>query len=122
MVTSITNFGRSGAADWLMQRVSAVILLAYFLCVGAFLVTTDELTYDLWSSYFNSRPMRIFSLLAIISLAAHAWIGMWSVSTDYLTTRMAGKNGNTLRWVFQAGTAVLIFVYFVWTIEILWGV
>jgi succinate dehydrogenase / fumarate reductase membrane anchor subunit len=66
--------------------------------------------------------MRIFSLLAIISLAAHAWIGIWGVSTDYLTTRMAGSNGDTLRWIFQAACAVLIFVYFVWTIEILWGV
>jgi len=122
MVTSITNYGRSGAADWLMQRVSAIILLAYFVVVGGFLVTTDSLTFDVWSSFFHSRPMRIFSLLAIISLAAHAWIGMWSVSTDYLTTRMAGQYGNVMRWFFQAGSAVLIFVYFVWTIEILWGV
>jgi succinate dehydrogenase / fumarate reductase membrane anchor subunit len=122
MVTSITNYGRSGAADWLMQRVSAVILLAYFLCVGAFIVTADGLTYEAWSSYMDSRPMRIFSLLAVISLAAHAWIGMWSVSTDYLTTRMAGAHGNQMRWIFQAACAVLIFVYFVWTIEILWGV
>ncbi len=122
MVTSITSYGRSGTADWLMQRVSAVILLAYFLCIGGFLVTTPDLSFDVWSSYFNTRAMRIFSLLAIISIAAHAWIGIWGVSTDYLTTRMAGANGDTLRWIFQAACAVLIFVYFVWTIEILWGV
>lgn len=122
MVTSITSYGRSGTADWLMQRVSAVILLAYFLCVGGFLVTTSDLTFDVWSAYFDTRAMRIFSLLAIIALAAHAWIGIWGVSTDYLTTRMAGPKGDTLRWIFQAACAVLIFVYFVWTIEILWGV
>jgi succinate dehydrogenase / fumarate reductase membrane anchor subunit len=122
MVTSITSYGRSGTADWLMQRVSAVILLAYFLCVGGFIVTTADLTFDVWSAYFNNRAMRIFSLLAIIALAAHAWIGIWGVSTDYLTQRMAGSKGDTLRWIFQAGCAVLIFVYFVWTIEILWGV
>ena len=34
MVTAVTSMGRSGLSDWLMQRVTAVILLAYFLYVG----------------------------------------------------------------------------------------
>ena len=38
MVTSVTSMGRSGLYDWLMQRVTAVILLAYFLYVGAVLL------------------------------------------------------------------------------------
>ena len=29
MVTQVTNLGRSGLYDWLMQRASAVVLLAY---------------------------------------------------------------------------------------------
>ncbi|RLA58972.1 MAG: succinate dehydrogenase, hydrophobic membrane anchor protein, partial [Gammaproteobacteria bacterium] len=37
MVTAVTNLGRSGLYDWLMQRVTAVILLAYFLYVGCVL-------------------------------------------------------------------------------------
>ena len=34
MVKSVTSFGRSGLSDWLLQRVSGVILLAYALCLG----------------------------------------------------------------------------------------
>ena len=34
MVTTVTSMGRSGLYDWLMQRVSAVILLAYFLFIA----------------------------------------------------------------------------------------
>ena len=34
MVTSVTNLGRSGLFDWLVQRFSAVILGAYMLCAG----------------------------------------------------------------------------------------
>ncbi|MGB0744865.1 MAG: succinate dehydrogenase, hydrophobic membrane anchor protein, partial [Opitutales bacterium] len=30
MVTAVTSFARSGLADWLVQRISAVILAAYF--------------------------------------------------------------------------------------------
>ena len=41
-----------------------------------------------WKALFEQTWMRIFSLLAILSLAAHAWIGMWAVLTDYLTERL----------------------------------
>lgn len=122
MVTSITNYGRSGAQDWLIQRASAIVLLAYTICVGWFLVSHSNLTYAEWSEYMNTRAMRIFSLATVLALVMHAWIGMWGVSTDYFTTRMAGANGNMLRWIFQAGCGVIIFVYLIWTIEILWGV
>ena len=43
MVRSVTSFGRSGLSDWLVQRVSGVILLAYFLCIGAAKAGTDWL-------------------------------------------------------------------------------
>ena len=35
MVTSVTSFSRNGVSDWLVQRVSAVLLGVYF--VGLFL-------------------------------------------------------------------------------------
>jgi succinate dehydrogenase hydrophobic anchor subunit len=28
MVTAVTSFGRNGLSDWLMQRITALILLA----------------------------------------------------------------------------------------------
>lgn len=119
MVTSVTSFGRSGLSDWLVQRVSAVILLAWFLCVGASLL--GGIDYAGWKAMFELTSMRIFTLLAILSLAAHAWIGMWSVGTDYLTERMMGKAGNVLRLVYQIACSLAIFVYVVWGIQILWG-
>ena len=35
MVTAVTSMGRSGLYDWMMQRVTAVILLAYFCFLHA---------------------------------------------------------------------------------------
>ena len=119
MVKAVTSFGRSGLSDWLVQRVSAVILLSWFLCVGATLVS--GVGYLEWKSMFASTGMRIFTVLAILSLAAHAWIGMWSVGTDYLTERLMGKTGNLLRLAYQIGCSLVIFVYVIWTIQILWG-
>lgn len=119
MVTSVTSFGRSGLSDWLLQRVSGVILLAYFICIGGTLL--GGVNYAEWQAIFDGTAMRIFTLLAILSLAAHAWIGMWAVGTDYLTERLMGKKGNVLRLAFQLGCSLVIFIYVIWGTQILWG-
>jgi succinate dehydrogenase membrane anchor subunit len=119
MVRSVTSFGRSGLSDWLVQRVSGVILLAYFICIGGILM--GGVDHASWQGIFEGTAMRVFTLLAILSLAAHAWIGMWAVGTDYITERLMGKKGNVLRLAFQVGCGLVIFVYVIWGIQILWG-
>ena len=65
--------------------------------------------------------MRIFSLLALLALAAHAWVGLWTVLTDYVTERQMGAKAAVIRLFLQTGMAICIFVYVVWGIQILWG-
>ena len=121
MVTAVTNFGRSGLSDWLLQRVSALVLLAYLLFITVYLAVSGDLTHAQWQGLFSQTWMRIFSLAALLSLAMHAWIGLWSVSTDYLTERAMGPKGNVLRLLFQAFLAIVLFTYVVWGIQVLWG-
>lgn len=115
MVTSITSFGRSGLYDWMMQRVTAVILMAYTIFMIGYLLFSSDLSYASWSSLFQNTAMRIFTLLAILSMVAHAWIGLWSVSTDYIKK-------TSIRFAFQSVCGLLAFIYVVWGIQILWGV
>jgi|TARA_R110002072_G_scaffold146456_2_gene293274 succinate dehydrogenase / fumarate reductase membrane anchor subunit len=119
MVTPVTSLGRSGLYDWFVQRASAVILLAYFLFVGWTVVRGVD--YKAWDALFSQTWMRVFSLLALVSLCAHAWVGLWAVFTDYLTERMLGAAGNALRLLAEAVSAIIMFTYFVWGIQILWG-
>ncbi len=121
MVTSVTNLGRSGLYDWVIQRFSAIILAAYTLCIMGSLVFQPELDYAAWRALFGHTAMRIFSLITLFSLCAHAWIGMWTISTDYLTTRHAGKYGTIIRLFFQFGCALLTLIYLLWGIEIFWS-
>lgn len=119
MVTIVTSFGRSGLSDWLLQRVTAVILLSWIICVGSTLL--GGVDYASWKAMFELTSMRIFSLLAILSLAVHAWIGMWAVFTDYVTERLLGPKGHAIRFCLQILCILTIFVYVVWGIQILWG-
>ncbi|MFZ5601921.1 MAG: succinate dehydrogenase, hydrophobic membrane anchor protein [Pseudomonadota bacterium] len=122
MVTSVTSLGKSGLYDWVIQRASAVVLGVYFLCLMGFLISTPDLTYTQWHAFMSSTYMRVFSLLALLSMAAHAWVGLWTVSTDYITTRQLGAIATPLRIAVQAGFVLVTIVYVIWGAQILWGI
>lgn len=121
MVKNVTSFGRSGVSDWVVQRISAVVLGIYFAGLLGFMLLSPDLGYAEWQALFSATWMRIASLAALLSLCAHAWIGMWTIATDYLTNDFFGSAGTTLRLVFQSACLLLIFVYLVWGVQILWG-
>ena len=115
MGVSITNFGRSGLHDWLIQRFSAVVLALYTVFIVGYLIGHPGLSYAEWKELFECTSVRIFTLLALISTVAHAWIGMWTISTDYM-------KGTGIRFLFQAICFLAMFAYLVWGIELIWGV
>jgi len=122
MVTNVTNFSRSGLYDWMAQRVSAVILAAYTLFLLGYLFFGSHLTYAAWHGLYSSTGMRVFSLLALVALSVHAWVGMWTISTDYLTPMALGKLATVVRFLFQAACGIAMFAFFVWGVQILWGI
>lgn len=122
MVTSVSSFGRSGLADWVVQRVSAVILLAYVIFLVGFIVLNPDMQFRDWQALFHALWVKMFTLLALLSLCAHAWVGMWTIGTDYITARMVGPRATFLRALYQLGCLALLFVYFIWCIQILWSV
>jgi len=119
MVTSVTSFSRTGLSDWLIQRVTSLVLLAYFLLIAYQL--TGSVDYTSWRALFDQTWMKVFTLMAALSLVAHAWIGLWSVFTDYLTERMLGPAGNVIRLVCQLGTSLSLVGYVIWIIVIVWS-
>ena len=119
MVTAVTSLGRSGLYDWLMQRISAVVLLAYFVFVACVLL--GGVDYASWKALYSQTWMRIFSLMTLLSLGVHAWVGIWGVLTDYFTERLMGSTGTILRFVLQMLCGLTMFTYLVWGIQILWG-
>ncbi len=121
MVTNITNLSRSGLYDWMVQRVTAVVLAAYTLFMVIWLLSQPEVGYQFWKELFEQTWMRIFSLMTLFSLGAHAWIGMWTISGDYLNERALGSKALVVRFLFQALCGLVMFSYLVWGVQILWG-
>lgn len=122
MVTNITSLGRNGVYDWLVQRISAVVLLAYFVFLLVYVATNTDLSFSQWQNLFSHTWMRVFSLTALLSLCAHAWIGMWTISTDYFTSAVLGTAATVIRLGFQLVCLLILISYFVWCVQILWSI
>jgi succinate dehydrogenase / fumarate reductase membrane anchor subunit len=121
MVTNITSLTRSGLSDFVVQRVTAVIMGMYTLCILGFFIVTVDVSHAQLVGYLGSMPMKIFSTLMIFSTAAHAWIGMWTVGTDYIRGHYFGKHATVFRLFYQGGVLVFLFGYIAWALQLFWS-
>ena len=121
MMAFLARFTHTGPSDWIIQRITSVLMLAYTIFLVGYVLANPELTYGQWSDLNSLLSMRLFTLVTISAVAYHAWIGMWCVLTDYVTVRLIGPKANGLRKVLQSGLGFILLLYVVWTIKILWG-
>lgn len=119
-MTTVTSFGRSGLADFVLQRASAVVLAAYALCVFGFFLF-GQVDHAGLAAFFGNLPMRAFSTLALLALAAHGWIGMWTVGTDYVRRHYFGRGHSVYLAAYQLACLAAVFVYLVWPLAVIWG-
>lgn len=104
----------SGTLDWVVQRLSAIILAVYlFIGVAALAIQPEPVSYALWLSWFEPVWVKLATIVVIAALCVHAWVGMWSVATDYLH--------GALRCLFLGATAVGLMGCLGWGVVILWG-
>ncbi len=114
MVAIVTGLGRTGLQEWVIQRVTAILLTAYTILMVTFFLGNSEISFEVWQNFFACLYIKIATLIAILSLVAHAWIGLWTVITDYIKFFY-------LRLLIQIVVNLLLMGYVVFGIEILWG-
>jgi succinate dehydrogenase / fumarate reductase membrane anchor subunit len=113
-IKNITSTTGSGMRDWLIQRVTAVLLTAYTLFLVGYLALHTPLQYASWQHLFQCTAVRIFTFLTLLGVVYHTWIGMWTVFTDYLKCPC-------LRVTLQVLTVLALLGCLVWGVIIVWG-
>ena len=103
-----------GLMGWIVQRISAVMMV-YFVFLLSYVLVHNPLNYWQWHILFAQPAMKIFSMITLLSLLIHAWIGVWTISTDYIHCCYT-KN------IVNGVVLILSFSYLVWGIQILWGI
>jgi succinate dehydrogenase / fumarate reductase membrane anchor subunit len=122
MVTTVTSFGRSGLSDWLIQRISGVVIAVYFFFIVGWLASHSGLDFVTWQALHQQTCMKIFNTVTLLSVVAHAWIGIWAVLTDYITVRLLGAKATVLRLVLEVVVIGLLVIYTLWGLAAVWGV
>jgi succinate dehydrogenase / fumarate reductase, membrane anchor subunit len=102
-----------GLRDWLAQRVTAAIMAVYTVIVITVLLSGYPISYGVWRDLFSHGWMRVATLLFMVSLAWHAWVGVRDILMDYI--QPAG-----LRLALEVVVLLMIAGYVGWAIQILW--
>jgi succinate dehydrogenase / fumarate reductase membrane anchor subunit len=103
-----------GLTAWLLQRLTAVVMIAYTLLLGAILLAAPPATYADWKGLFAGPFVRLATMLFFLALLYHAWVGVRDIIMDYVK-----PTGIRLALQLLAGTALVF--YLVWSVSILWG-
>jgi len=115
MVKSVQSVAHRGLRDWLIQRVSAVLMAVYIVGLGCYLFTHPELSFAEWHHLFSQNWVKIFTILVLLSLLLHAWVGMWTIFTDYVKPFV-------IRFILQTSVFFILAACLIWGILILWSV
>ncbi|ADN76692.1 succinate dehydrogenase subunit D [Ferrimonas balearica DSM 9799] len=115
MVKNAATLGRSGVHDFVLLRASALVLASFVLFMVGFLALTPELTFESWHGLFSHTAMKVYTLVSLVALLVHGWIGLWQVLTDYI--KPAG-----LRAFLQFAVNLVLLAYLFAGVVILWGV
>ena len=86
-----------GSVIWNLQRYSSLIVLSYVVYVMMFIFSFEgEIGFFDWTMFFLSFQMRFLTSIVCVFILIHAFIGLWTVGTDYLTKRTLGFLSNSL--------------------------
>jgi succinate dehydrogenase / fumarate reductase membrane anchor subunit len=114
MVTNVTSLTGNGLKDWLIQRVTAIYFAVYVFYLMGYLLWHPNLSYSTWQNLFACPYWQVASVIALLALSLHAWIGIWTVTTDYL-------RNTALRVSIQMLVALGLLSQFFWGFKMLWG-
>jgi succinate dehydrogenase / fumarate reductase membrane anchor subunit len=103
-----------GVGDWLLQRLTAVVMALYTIIVFACLVMHSPQGYADWKEIFSGTSMRLATTLFFAALCYHAWVGMRDILMDYL-------KATSVRLAAQVLVGLALAFYVAWAAAILWG-
>ena len=114
MVNRIVTGAHYGLRDWLAQRVTAVVMAIFALFVAGYLLMQPSFGYDTWTELFSGNIVRSFSLLFLLSVFYHAWIGVRDIVMDYVKP-------TSIRLLIHVLVILALVLYVIWSVQILWG-
>ena len=117
-----------GSLIWNLQRYSSLVILCYLIYIFSFIFFSEnKINFFEWSEFFLSFQSRLFTSIVFLFLVLHAYIGLWTIGTDYLTERTLGflnralsERATLLRSLYFMTFGFLGFMYLFLILYIIW--
>jgi succinate dehydrogenase / fumarate reductase membrane anchor subunit len=103
----------TGLRAWVVQRISAILMLLFMVFMLAHLVVDPPNSYQAWHSWMMSFSVSIATTAFFAALLAHAWVGLRDVLLDYV-------HAMVLRAVLLAVLGFVLTAFGIWVMRILW--
>jgi succinate dehydrogenase / fumarate reductase, membrane anchor subunit len=104
---------KSGLRDWIAQRVTAVVLAFYFAYILIEIFLHSQASFVYWHDLFSTLWLKVFTFVAVLSVVWHAWVGLWTVLTDYVKPV-------AVRRLLEVLICLSIITYIIWSAWLLW--
>ena len=102
-----------GTGSWLAQRITAVVMALYSVIALVVVFWGKPLSYAVLRDLFSQGWMRVATLVFMVSLAWHAWVGVRDILMDYVKP-------DGLRLTLEVVVILLLASYLGWTVQVLW--
>ena len=112
--TKVPVGAHSGTGDWLLQRLTAVVMALYTVLFVGCLLMQPPATYSDWKAMFSGSFFRVATMFFFAALLYHAWVGMRDIVMDYVKP-------TGIRLGLQTAIGGVLIVYLIWSASILWG-
>jgi len=114
MVKRIVVGAHYGLRDWAAQRVTGGIIAVYAVFFLGALLYQPTLDFITWRTLFQHTWMRVPTLVCLLAIYIHAWVGVRDILMDYV-------HPTTLRLCLEVTVIVFLVAYTAWTVQILWS-
>ncbi len=114
MVSSVLGANHQALRDWVIQRITAVLIALCVLGLGYYFVRHPHFSFVEWRMLFAPTGMKVLTLLIVLALAFHAWVGIWTVVTDYVKSA-------SLRFLIHITVILVLLACFLWSLLIVWS-
>jgi succinate dehydrogenase / fumarate reductase, membrane anchor subunit len=103
-----------GLRDWLAQRITAVIITLYTLFFFAAVLSLPKFDYWHWKALWTVPVMRYATVLFVVAVGLHAWVGVRNILMDYVKSL-------SLRLTLYVLVILALISYAAWAVNILWS-
>lgn len=115
MVNRVVTGAHYGIRDWLVQRMSAIVMAVTAVVIVIGVWSHSPNTYVLWKGLLGRWWMWASVTLFTLGALLHAWVGVRDILMDYIKP-------TGIRLTAEVVVILALVYYAVWALQILWKV